>query len=259
MNGRVEPKGDKLGEVSARTASKKSQKRGRKWDFEANMRESHTISPHGNGSVSTGNVRATVPMMVTPLTITQGDDGSEVDSIMQEIQNDDGALLDQDNLVDRIHALQIIVKKMMKRNNELRREVGELRESAESAAQETSDILARAQEQNYERDARTYRKINALVLTKIFSLKKFIISQRDLDDFTGNSSLGMVIMNILKVETPDRLPFWNTYKEIVVDAIANRRTTITNDLKKIVMSKYSRANKIGVGHQHTIVGQRNSH
>ena len=170
-------------------------------------------------------------MMVTPLTITQGGDGSEVDLIMQEIQNDDGALLDQDDLVDRIHALQIIVKKMMKRNNELRREVGELRESAESAAQETSDILARAQEQNYERDARTYRKINALVLTKIFSLKKFIISQRDLDDFTGNSSLGMVIMNILKVETLDRLPFWNTYKEIVADAIANRWTTITNDLK----------------------------
>jgi hypothetical protein len=193
---------------------------------------------------------------VTPLTITQGDDGSEVDSIMEEIRSDDGTLLDQDDLVDKIHGLQVVVKTMMKRNKELRREIGELRESA---AQETSDILARAQEQNYERDARTYRRINALVLEKIFSLKKFIISQRDLDDFTGNSSLGMVIMNILKVQTPDRLPFWNAYKEIVADAIANRRTTIANDLKKIVMSKYSRANNIGVGHQHTIVGQRNSH
>jgi hypothetical protein len=193
---------------------------------------------------------------VTPLTITQGDDGSEVDSIMEEIRSDDGTLLDQDDLVDKIHGLQVVVKTMMKRNKELRREIGELRESA---AQETSDILARAQEQNYERDARTYRRINALVLEKIFSLKKFIISQRDLDDFTGNSSLGMVIMNILKVQMPDRLPFWNAYKEIVADAIANRRTTIANDLKKIVMSKYSRANNIGVGHQHTIVGQRNSH
>ena len=221
------------------------------------MRESHTISPHGNGSVSTGNVRATVPMTVTPLTITQGDYDSELDSIMQDISDDDD--LDQDELVQRIRDLQVIVRQMTTQNDELRSEIGELRESAESAAQETSDILARAQEQNYERDARTYRKINALVLTKIFSLKKFIISQRDLDDFTGNSSLGMVIMNILKVETPDRLPFWNTYKEIVADAIANRRTTIANDLKKIVMSKYSRANKIGVGHQHTIVGQRNSH
>jgi len=200
-----------------------------------------------------------VPMTVTPLTITQGDDDSEIELIMQDIQSDDGGLLDQDDLVDRIHALQVIVKKMMKRNDELRREVGELRESAESAAQETSDILARAQEQNYERDARTYRKINALVLEKIFSLKKFIISQRDLDDFTGNSSLGMVIMNILKFQKPDRLPFWNAYKEIVADAIANRWMTIANDLKTIVMSKYSRANNIGVSHQHTIVRQRNSH
>ena len=95
---------------------------------------------------------------------------------------------------------------MMKRNEELCREVGELRESAESVAHETSDILAHAQEQNYERDARTYRKINALVLEKIFSFKKFVISQRDLDDFTGKSCLGMVIMTMLKVQKPDRLP-----------------------------------------------------
>jgi regulator of replication initiation timing len=231
----------------------------RKWGFDANMMITHTISPQGIGSVSTYSGRALVPMAVTPLTISQGGDDSEIDLIMQDIQSDDGGLLDQDDLIEKIHALQVIVKKMMKRNDELRMEVGELRESAESAALETSDILARAQEQNYQRDARTYRKINALVLEKIFSLKKFIISQRDLDDFTGNSSLGMVIMNILKVQTPDRLPFWNAYKEIVADAIANRWTTIANDLKKIVMSKYSGAKNFGVGHQHTIVGQRNSH
>jgi hypothetical protein len=75
------------------------------------------------------------------------------------------------------------------------------------------------------------------VLDKIFSFKKFITNQRDLDDFTGKSSLGMVIMNMMKIEKPERLPFWNAYKEIVADAIANRRTTITNDLKKIVWSK----------------------
>ena len=221
------------------------------------MRKSHTISPHGNGKVSTGNGRASVPMTVTPLTITQGDDDSELDSIMQDISDDDG--LDQEDLVDKIRALQVIVKKMMKRNEELCREVGELRDSAESAAQETSDILARAQEQNYERDVRMYHKINALVLEKIFSFKKFIISERDLDDFTGKSSLGMVTMTMLKVQKPDRLPFWNAYKEIVADVIANRRTTITNDLKKIVMSKYGRAKNIGVSNQCTIVRQRNSH
>ena len=197
-----------------------------------------------------------MPLTVTPLTISQGDDGSDIELIMQDIQSDDGGLLDQDDLIEKIHALQVIVEKMMKWNDELRMEVGELRESAESAALKTSDILARAQEQNYQRDARTYRKINALVLEKIFSFKKFVVSQRDLDDFTGGSSLGMVIMNILKVQKPDRLPFWNAYKEVVADAIANRRTTIANDLKKIVMSKYSRANNIGVGHQHTIVRQK---
>ena len=106
---------------------------------------------------------------------------------------------------------------------------------------------------------RTYRKINSLVLEKIFSFKKLVVSQRDLDDFTGRSSLGMVIMTLLNVQMPDRLPFWNAYKEIVADAIANRWTTITNDLKKIVMSKYCRAKNIGVGNQRTVVGQRNSH
>jgi hypothetical protein len=109
--------------------------------------------------------------------------------------------------------------------------------------------------QYYERDARMYHRINALVLEKIFPVKKFIVSQRDLDDFTGNSILGMVVMNMLKVDMLDRLPFWNAYKEIVADATANRWTTITNDLKKVVMSKYSRENYS----VRTIVGQSTSH
>jgi hypothetical protein len=106
-----------------------------------------------------------------------------------------------------------------------------------SAERKASDMLGSAQMQ-CERDEQTYRRINALVLDKIFTFKKFIISQKDLDDFTGDSSLGMVVMNMMKIEMPDRLPFWNASKEIVADAIANQRTTITNDLKKFVMSKY---------------------
>jgi hypothetical protein len=116
----------------------------------------------------------------------------------------------------------------------LQRRVRAMENSAERKA---SDMLGCAQMQ-CERDEQTYRWINALVLDKIFTFKKFIISQKDLDDFTGDSSLGMVVMNMMKIEMPDRLPFWNAYKKIVADAIANRRTTITNDLKKIVMSKY---------------------
>jgi hypothetical protein len=142
---------------------------------------------------------------------------------------------------------------MDERNEEL---CQELRESVPC---KTSEMLGRAQVQHNERDARTHCQINALVLDKIFSFKKFIVNERDLDNFTGNSSLGMVIMNMLKVEMPDRFPFWNVYKEIVADVIANRWMTITNDLKNVVMSKYRRANNIVVGHQHTIVGQGNSH
>ena len=59
------------------------------------------------------------------------------------------------------------------------------------------------------------------MLDKIFTFKKFIVSQKDLDDFTGDSSLGMVVMNMMKIEMPDQLAFWNAYKEIMVDAIAN--------------------------------------
>jgi hypothetical protein len=105
-----------------------------------------------------------------------------------------------------------------------------------SAERATSEMIGRAQ-MMCQTDARTYRKINALVVNKIFALKKFVTSQGDLDDFNAPNSLGKSIMDRMKVEEPDRLPFWNAYKEIVADAIANRRTTIANDLKKVVMSK----------------------
>ena len=57
---------------------------------------------------------------------------------------------------------------MLKWNEKLHREIGELRESV---ACETSEMLRCAQVQYYERDARTYNRSNALVLDKIFSFK----------------------------------------------------------------------------------------
>ena len=134
---------------------------------------------------------------------------------MDEFDSDDERTHDTEDLIQWIKALQ--------------QKVRSLEENAERNANE---MLARAQMQ-CERDTRMYQRINALVLDKIFSFKKFITNQRDLDDFTGNSSLGMVIMNMMKIEKPERFPFWNAYKEIVADAIVNRRTTITNDLKRL--------------------------
>jgi hypothetical protein len=90
---------------------------------------------------------------------------------------------------------------------------------------------------HFETDLRTHRRINAVVIEKIFPVKKFIVNQKELDDFSGNSSIGRLVMTMLKVDNPDLLPWWNAYKDSVADAISNRRTTVTNDLKKVVMSK----------------------
>jgi hypothetical protein len=47
----------------------------------------------------------------------------------------------------------------------------------------------------------------------------------------------MLVMTMLKIDKPDQLPWWNVYKDSVADAISNQWTTVTNDLKKVVMSK----------------------
>jgi hypothetical protein len=156
---------------------------------------------------------------------SRSESSDDVLSIMDEFDSED----ERTHNTKRTHNTEDLIQWI----KALQQKVRSLEENAERNANE---MLARAQMQ-CERDMRMYQWINALVLDKIFSFKKFITNQRDLDDFTGNSSLGMVIMNIMKIGKPERLPFWNAYKEIVADAIANRRTTITNDLKKIVWSK----------------------
>ena len=45
-------------------------------------------------------------------------------------------------------------------------------------------------------------------------------------------------MDKMKINQPEQFPFWNAYKEIVADAIANQQTWVSNELKKIVMSNY---------------------
>ena len=154
-------------------------------------------------------------------------------SLMDEVESDDESVTKED-IVYLCRELQEHVRNLEEENRELCTEV---REMKERVARNTSDMLGRAQVQHYETDLRTHRRIKALVLEKLFHFKKFVISQKELDDFTGDSSIGMLMMNMLKVEKPDRLPFWNAYKESVADAIANRWTTITNGLKKVVMSK----------------------
>jgi hypothetical protein len=187
------------------------------------------------------NSGTAVMTRVTPRAETQGerydsDEGAMSRQVLRDIESDDESIT-KEHLVLWYRTLQEKLIEMKEENEELRMEITELRESA---TRETSEMLGRAQVQYYQVDPRIFRQINAVVLEKIFPYKKFIVDRKDQEDFKGKSSLGMVVMNIMKVKQVDRLPFWTAYKEIVTDAIGNRWTTITNDMKKIVMSKYKK-------------------
>jgi hypothetical protein len=153
--------------------------------------------------------------------------------LMCELDSDDESMT-RERVMLWYKELQEHMRELMEENKELHNKIMEMKESA---AQDTSDMLERAQVVHYETDLRTHRRINAMVIDKLFPVKKFVVSQKELDDFSGNSSIGMLVMTMLKIKKPDQLPWWNAYKDSVADAISNRRTTVTNDLKKVVMSK----------------------
>jgi hypothetical protein len=91
----------------------------------------------------------------------------------------------------------------------------------ESMARTRSDMLGRAQVVHFETEFRTHRQINALVIERLFPVKKFVSGQKELDSFSGNSSLRMLVMTMSKIEKPDQLPWWNAYNDSVADAISN--------------------------------------
>lgn len=176
--------------------------------------------------------RSSVPLLVTPPMDEEESDGGEslMDKIVCEYDSDSS----KGKLTAWIDLLQQRVVQLEYNNKDLQDYIQETKASTEM---ETNKILGRTMKQ-CEKDPRTFRKINALVVDTIFPMKKFVKSQDELDDFNAHNGLGMVIMEKMKVEKPDRLQFWNAYKEIVADAIATRRTTIANELKKVVMSKF---------------------
>jgi hypothetical protein len=228
-------------DVYARTQIKKSQKKGQSVIFYRKMAfRPHTPAQARQGVSGGRNGGTSIPprMRVTPQEETMGEDGTtrpalSTQMLMRELESDDDSVT-KERVVVWYRDLQEHVRKLMEENKKLRTEVMEMKDSA---ARNTSDMLGRAQVVHFETDLRTHRRINALVTERIFPVKKFVSGQKELDNFSGNSSLGMLVMAMLKIEKPDQLPWWNAYKDSVADAISNRRTTVTNDLKKVVMSK----------------------
>jgi hypothetical protein len=185
---------------------KKHTKEGKKCGFDGNIAPqtqghmTHTTNPprYISWGATSGSGTRLVPSTVTLQQETEGSEHRAELTLMDELDSDNESTPSREELIKWIRDLQVQVRTMLEWNEKWHKEVDEL---TESAAHKTSEILGCAQMQ-CERDAQMYQWINALVLDKIFSFKKFIISQRDLDDFTRNSSLGMVIMN-MKIEKPD--------------------------------------------------------
>jgi hypothetical protein len=208
-------------DVHARTQIKKSQKKGRRVLF------IRTMAIRGRGG---RNGDSSHPPRTT---VVEDVPASNSQMLVRELECDDEDVT-KERLVLWYREQAEMVRSLKEENKELCAEVLELKESSE---RNTIDMLGRAQVVHFETDLRTHRRINALVTERIFPVKKFVSGQKELDNFSGNSSLGMLVMAMLKIDKPDQLPWWNAYKNSVADAISNRRTTVTNDLKKVVMSK----------------------
>jgi hypothetical protein len=208
-------------DVHARTEIKKSQKKGRRVLFIRTM----AIRGHGGRNGDSSHPTRTTVVEDVPASNSQ--------MLLRELECDDEDV-PKERLVIWYREQAEMVRSLKEENKELCAEVLELKESSE---RNTIDMLGRAQVVHFETDLRTHRRINALVTERIFPVKKFVSGQKELDNFSGNSSLGMLVMAMLKIDKPDQLPWWNAYKNSVADAISNRRTTVTNDLKKVVMSK----------------------
>jgi hypothetical protein len=132
--------------------------------------------------------------------MTVGEDGLAINSqmLLRELECDDDGV-PKERPVLWYRELAEMVRYLKEENKELCAEVLELKESA---ARNTSDMLGRAQVVHFETDLRTHRWINALVTERNFPVKKFVSGQKELDNFSGNSSLGMLVMTMLKIEKP---------------------------------------------------------
>jgi hypothetical protein len=192
-------------DVHPRTEIKKSQKKGPSVLF------IRTMAIRGRGGRNGDSSH--------PMRTTVGEDGPAINSqmLLRELECDDDGV-PKERLVLWYRELAEMVRYLKEENKELCAEVSELKESA---ARNMSDMLGRAQVVHFETDLRTHRRINALVTERIFPVKKFVSGQKELDNFSGNSSLGMLVMTMLKIKKPDQLPWWNAYKDSVSDAISN--------------------------------------
>jgi hypothetical protein len=99
-----------------------------------------------------------------------------------------------------------------------------------------NQVLRRAQA-HVEMDKGTYQKAVKHAKTKMFPRVKFITSDHEMEDLMNQQSMANIMMDELKIEREDRVAWWKTYKVALSDGIANRRSTVSMNLKEWIMRK----------------------
>ena len=130
------------------------------------------------------------------------------------------SLMNNPESISEESSMEMLVKSIKDLQNEINKLQEKIKGIKTSHDDMKTQILSRTQKQ-IERDHRTFKKVNALVMEKIFPYKKYVKRQSDLDGMTKPSSLGRLVMEKMKINQPDHFPFWNAYKEIITDTIAN--------------------------------------
>jgi hypothetical protein len=183
-------------DVYVRTQIKKSQKKGQSVIFIQKMVFCPCTPGQARQSVHGGQDDGTLlppRTRVTPLAKTMGEDGNTrlallTQMLMRELESDDESMT-KEHVMLWYRELQEHVRNLKEENKELPTEVIEMKESA---ARTMSDMLGHAQVVHYMTDLRTHHRINALVMDKLFPVKNFVVSQKELDDLSGDSSIGML-------------------------------------------------------------------
>jgi hypothetical protein len=77
----------------------------------------------------------------------------------------------------------------------------------------------------------TYTGVGKFAKDTLFHHKKIVNDDEDLNDITGEGSLGKQTMETFSITQGQWVAWWNTYKKASVDAIANQRSAVSSNVK----------------------------
>ena len=80
--------------------------------------------------------------------------------------------------------------------------------------------------------ADTYNRVGKYVKDSIFHYKKFVNDDEDLNDITGDESVGKRTMDHFEIPANRRVAWWNTYKKAAGETVATQRSSVSSSIKR---------------------------